>query len=254
MTHDELKFYNQNGYLLLGKILDDKQIQELVEEEERMLTFLANKVDLSGKTSFISNVCNYSAKCREFSMSGRHIEKVKSIVGDNLLFWYSQFVVKMPDNNKKSTEFPWHQDNGYGIVSPATNVTVWVALTDTNLNNGCLWILPESHQDGIIPHYRKSAAGFQLVCNHPRENEEIAMPMKAGDAVMFSGLTLHRSKFNSTDKERVGFFMEYSDAAANCQAYNWDTNTYDESLPIINRKYAAMVSGQIALDSNIEYT
>jgi len=45
---------------------------------------------------------------------------------------------------------------------------------------------------------------------------DVEMPaiLKAGEAVAFTGLTLHRSKLNHTDQPRRAFFFEYCDPAS----------------------------------------
>jgi hypothetical protein len=62
-------------------VLTDVQIAELIEaeEEEPIMKFISKKADLSCKTSFISNVCNYYEKLGAFSTKGKHLDKVKSI-------------------------------------------------------------------------------------------------------------------------------------------------------------------------------
>jgi phytanoyl-CoA hydroxylase len=97
-------------------------------------------------------------------------------------------------------------------IEPATNLTVWVALDDVDESNGCVWVLPGSHKGGLLDHSQKSADNWHLTV--PVEGDGIPAILQAGEAVAFSGLTLHRSKLNHTDRPRRGFFMEYSDAAA----------------------------------------
>lgn len=254
LTKEELQSYDELGYHLTGKILSDQEIEAMRAEELRMRNHLSDKMDVTGRTSFISNVCRYSEPIRNISSNGSHMPMIKSLIGENIQLWFTQFVLKMPDLQGNKSEFPWHQDNGYGIVAPATNVTMWVALDDATIENGCVWVVPGSHKQGLVPHVRKSPSVFQLITKDDPAGQEIPVELKAGEAVIFSGLTLHRSKQNHTDKPRRAFFMEYADAAAQCKAYNWETDSYDNELPISDRSYAMLVAGQVALDDKMEYT
>jgi hypothetical protein len=112
----------------------------------------------------------------------------------------------------EQSEFPWHQDNGYVSVEPATNVTLWIALDDVDLENGCVWVMPKSHQLGLLDHSKQSEASWFL--NVPVEGDGVPAILKAGEGVAFTGLTLHRSKLNKTDRVRRGFFLEYAQADA----------------------------------------
>ncbi len=62
--------------------------------------------------------------------------------------------------------------------------------------------------------------------------------MKAGEAVAFTGLTLHRSKLNHTQNARRAFFMEYAEATANFQ------RSGTEAKPILTESNTWVVSGQ----------
>jgi phytanoyl-CoA hydroxylase len=42
-----------------------------------------------------------------------------------------------------------HQDSTFLHTDPMKLVGVWFALEDVTKENGCLWFIPGSHQDGI---------------------------------------------------------------------------------------------------------
>ncbi|HAU09816.1 MAG TPA: phytanoyl-CoA dioxygenase, partial [Gammaproteobacteria bacterium] len=69
---------------------------------------------------------------------GRHsalVDAVESLIGpDILLFGASLFSKKAHDSRFVS----WHQDSAYYGLDPHEEVTVWVALTESRRENGCL--------------------------------------------------------------------------------------------------------------------
>ncbi|HEY8667864.1 MAG TPA: phytanoyl-CoA dioxygenase family protein, partial [Tepidisphaeraceae bacterium] len=75
--------------------------------------------------------------------------------------------------------------------------------------NGCVWVIPESHKRGLLPHKASGASWYITV---PADSAGIPVRMKAGEAVAFSGFMLHRSLANRTPRPRRAFFMEYSDS------------------------------------------
>ncbi|MGJ3242370.1 MAG: phytanoyl-CoA dioxygenase family protein [Opitutales bacterium] len=214
LSNEQLKQYRDEGYVMLGKIMDDATLEGIRADEARFRkTPLKNDQDNpNARSIFRSQVCKYAEHCRNFAIGGDHISAVKQLVDtENLLFWYIQFITKFPDADTGKSEFPWHQDNGYaGELDPPTNVTVWVALDDVDEQNGCVWVMPKSHLNGVLDHGKASADNWFL--NVDTEGDGIPAVMKAGEAVAFTGLTLHRSKLNHTDKPRRGFFMGYGDA------------------------------------------
>jgi len=131
----------------------------------------------------------------------------------------SQLTFKMRGNTRA---FAWHQDNGYGELDPYNAVTCLTALEDNDEETGCLWVIPGSHKQGQI------APG--LAAAEKRAQREIAlagdeararpMPMKAGDCLVFTCWTLHKSGGNfSKDRDRRVLFFRYADADA-IEVYN----------------------------------
>jgi phytanoyl-CoA hydroxylase len=163
-------------------------------------------------TIFRSQVLPYAPATRAFALGGPHLAAVASLIGPNVSCWFSQFVTKHPDGERGTSEFPWHQDNGYAAVSPATNLTVWTALDDVDEHNGCVWVVPGSHLQGLLPHRTPNADSWHLTL--AVEGDGIPVRMRAGEAVAFSGLTLHRSKLNHSTRPRRAFFLEYADCDA----------------------------------------
>jgi phytanoyl-CoA hydroxylase len=208
LTDAQLQQYTNDGYVLLPKLMDDKTLSAIRDEEARF----RGSPGPTELTVFRSQLCNYSQTLRDFCMTGPHVPIMQQLIGPNVAFWFNQFVTKLPDAASGKSEFPWHQDNGYGAIEPATNVTIWFALDDVDLHNGCVWVKPESHKLGLLEHKSVSAENWHLTLKV--EGDGVPAILKAGEAVAFTGLTLHRSKLNHTDKPRRAFFAEYADAAA----------------------------------------
>jgi len=233
LSDAQLSHYRSEGYVVLGKIMDDATLEQLRGEEAR---FRGNPGP-NELTIFRSQLSHYSRILREFCTSGGHLDVVKQLVGPNVCFWFNQYVSKQPDAASGKSEFPWHQDNGYNAVTPATNVTVWIALDDVNEENGCVWVVPKSHEMGLLDHSQKSADSWHLEV--PVEGDGVPAILKAGEAIAFTGLTLHRSKLNYSNRIRRAFFMEYADISA--------TFTQEgRVVPILSSFQAWPVAGQAA--------
>ena len=242
LTENQLKQYNEEGYVLLGRILSDEQLEKLRANEA---DFRQRKgVDESQpKTHFFSQMHRYSPAIREVITTGPQVEALPQLLATpNVVFRYDQFVTKMPDRGSEKSEFPWHQDEGYAQINPPGGVTVWVALDDCDLENGCIWVVPRSHEKGLLPHQQSGETGFLTL---EIEGDGTAAPMKAGEAIAFSGLTLHRSKYNRTEQARRAFFMTYTDASATI----FDPRAMSEPQPILQSEFSWMVCGSAPCES-----
>ena len=244
LSEDQLRQFREEGYTLLGRVLSDADLEGLRREEARFRENARIPESQKKQTLFFNQVCPYSEIVRDVGTAGPHLEAMEQLIGKNLMLWFTQFVTKMPDGNSGKSEFPWHQDNGYISIEPATNVTLWIALDDVNTENGCVWIVPRSHLQGLLPHQKKSADSWFLELKV--EGDGIPAIMKAGEGVAFTGLTLHRSKLNHSDRARRAFFFEYCDPASVAIPVGVEGGD-PAGTPVVKREGTWVVRGQVPL-------
>ena len=150
-------------------------------------------------------------------------EVLRVIVGPEVtLHGISVIRVKLPEDSQAA--IPWHQDSHYynehkrGRFEANTEhlrvVTTWVPLVDSNLDNGCLWVIPGSHRWGFLSGAR-GASGHVLVPEDvERRGTPTPLPMRPGDVVFLTNLTLHASTVNRTDRVRWSHDFRYHPTAA----------------------------------------
>jgi phytanoyl-CoA hydroxylase len=109
------------------------------------------------------------------------------------------------------TTFPWHQDSFY-YGDPTQHlhiVSVWIPLVDVDEHNGCMEFLDHSHTWGPIATTRQGDHLGPAVDVEARGHKTV-MRMKAGDAVLFHNLTLHRSLMNNSDDVRWSIDLRFA--------------------------------------------
>jgi hypothetical protein len=213
------------GYALLPELVDSEWAARLKAEEARFAT------DGNGRSLTVQvQLVHRSAAIREFVTRGPQIAHVVQALGPDVCFTHQQFVSKRPDAMAR-TDVPWHQDNGYGTLEPPHDLTVWITLDDCDERNGCLWVLPGSHKQGLLPH---TPSGGLLAAT--ATGEGVPLPMRAGDAVAFSSLLMHRSLPNTTDKTRVAMYVRYCHPAVRMLSAG--------GKPVLEDGYSWMVAGE----------
>lgn len=116
---------------------------------------------------------------------------------------------------------PWHQDNGVITEDADASeiVTVWLPLTDATVHNGCLIVQPRGHKDGLMPHCpndapaenRNGGLGLHIPDAYlAPEDEEVSLPMQAGDILLMHRRTPHASHSNKSDHVRWSFDLRYN--------------------------------------------
>ncbi|MEQ8779744.1 MAG: phytanoyl-CoA dioxygenase family protein [Roseibium album] len=102
----------------------------------------------------------------------------------------------------------WHQDQGVTLqeADDTTFVTVWLAITDATVENGCLQVASGAYEE-MLPHCSRSQVGIAEKYL-PKDNATPA-PVKAGGAIIFHPLTPHGSLANKSDSYRWSFDLRY---------------------------------------------
>lgn len=232
LDETQLQRFERDGYVVLGQILDEDECARLVAEERRLR--LDGGYGTSAHLVVMDQIENVSEAVREFCCGGRHLDAVAQLLGPDVALTHNQFVTKLPGSRGDSSSIPLHQDNGYGTLDPPVDVTVWVALTDATISNGCLVIAPGSHRLGLVEH--------RVGVDNPAFREAdgvvdvVPLELESGRAVAFSGLLLHGSLENVTDADRPALFARYCRPDA--------TMSTEGGRPVLDDPHSWMVRGE----------
>lgn len=104
---------------------------------------------------------------------------------------------------------PPHQDAPYLDGDPADYVTIWIALDECTLDNGCLQVVPGSHHHGVIAH---TGAEKQIPAEAWQQAGPVAVPLQPGEAIAFDPCLLHASDPNRSDRSRRALMLRYQRA------------------------------------------
>ena len=151
----------------------------------------------------------------------RLLDIVESVVGPEI---YSNPVqhtrIKPPahclpdavtDSNIAATT--WHQDAG--VIDPEADdthmLTVWLAVTEATVDNGCLIAERASHREDLTMHCPGTAASATTYIPEEIIDRDRVVPLEveAGGAVLLHKLTEHGSLDNRSDDIRWSFDLRY---------------------------------------------
>lgn len=149
----------------------------------------------------------------------RILDAVEDLIGPEITASPIQHVrIKPPQGAARTDELrahvvatDWHQDKGVTLAEAddTTMVTVWVAITDATLENGCLQVAATGPTEGLLPHCCRTQVA--ITEDHlPREEDIMPTPVRAGGAVIFHPLTPHCSRPNVSDEYRWSFDLRYN--------------------------------------------
>jgi ectoine hydroxylase-related dioxygenase (phytanoyl-CoA dioxygenase family) len=212
LTAQQARDYDERGCFLLERAFTSdevKRIAAIIDPFERKaedyVRAAGGQVSIAkaDAITFTIHLVKKSDELKAFSVHPVFQKLCRDIIGPKARLYWDQAVYKKPGNPE---EFPWHQDNGYTYVEPQQYLTCWVALTDATLDNGCPWVVPGLHRKGTLAH-EWTPLGWQCLRN---PEDAVAVPAKAGDIVVFSSLTPHRTGPNLTREVRKSYILQYA--------------------------------------------
>jgi ectoine hydroxylase-related dioxygenase (phytanoyl-CoA dioxygenase family) len=217
ITADQARSFDDVGYFVFEDAFDTTALERLTDElapgDASVRRFLAGAPD--GRFSVAGldtqtvapHAVTRSEFVRRFVASEILSGIARDLVGPDVRLYWDQSVFKQPHGAEPVL---WHQDNGYTYVDPQAYLTCWIALTDTTPENGCIAVMPGAHRDGTLAH-RTTPIGEECWGDW---SGAVEVPVRAGSIVVFSSLTPHATKRNTTDEVRRAYIVQYAPAGA----------------------------------------
>ncbi len=184
-----------------------------------------------------------SAAASDALRNPRIVEALTAVVGPNVKAMQSMLFIKSEGKPGQA----WHQDEYFIPTRDRSLTAVWIALDDTTIENGCLWVLPGSHRRGVLyPTHEQSDPEFDCTVEayaFPyRDEDAVPVEIPAGTALIFNGYLLHRSLQNSGKHGyRRALANHYMSAES---LLPWRAPRDDEHMAIVDYRDIVMVAGQ----------
>ena len=209
ISSSQIQFYRENGYLMVEKLFSEEACDIL----NAILRSYADE-----NFSAIMNLDRENSTLRGFMKSPRIVSIMETLQGAEVVGLMSQMLFKEAGSHYASQAWNPHQDNAYPQNPNGAYFTLNVALADQYLENGCLYIFPGSHKEGLFPceatvSYREipGANPGNTVASWVLEkyNRKVDLPMKKGGTLFLHGDVVHGSYPNTTDQSRPLLSMSF---------------------------------------------
>ena len=174
-------------------------------------------ISLPGDKIYADTPFHFSPAVFDMITCPRLLDMVEDLIGAEITSNPIQHVrIKPPAEDLAEGEVrahitatDWHQDRAVALeeADQTRMVTVWLAITDATVANGCLQVLPQTVDQEMLPHCPKTQTG--IADGFVDEALAVPLPVKAGGAVLFHPLTPHASLVNRTDGFRWSFDLRY---------------------------------------------
>lgn len=149
------------------------------------------------------------------------VDMIEQIVGPDIILWGTGIFYKRPLAGPAT---PWHRDAEHTPIRPLATTTVWIAVFDSFLANGCLRFIPGSHaakQIGSHTYIDRDdlIVGNTLDAEEVDESSARDVELKAGQMVLFDIYSVHGARHNLGKQHRAGYSLRFMPATSH---YNHD--------------------------------
>tara|TARA_Y100000992_G_scaffold295187_1_gene255799 strand:+ start:301 stop:1128 length:828 start_codon:yes stop_codon:yes gene_type:complete len=205
LSSNQLKQYENDGFISPINIFSKEEAKKIRDEIELIENRIPGELEKSGRY----NAHLISPLLDEVTHNSKILNAVQSVIGENILVCGTTLFIKNP-NEKGFVSY--HQDAKYIGLEPHNWVTAWVAITDSNEENGCMRMWPGSHKDNLREHDQKFNEGNlltrgQTVKNVPKE-KTTPLILKAGQMSLHHPTVVHGSDLNKSNDRRIGFVIQ----------------------------------------------
>ena len=226
------------------QLLSDGKIEDLREErsfEERLVALLHDRPETweQHRKAIEGKAGGGHAGKEMYGLlkNERLLNAMESLVGEEIIA-SSVYRIRPKLPGLDRGEIPWHQDSGYFSPHCDQNliVTCWIPLVDATVENGCLLVLPKTHQNGVATHHTGGKAGYLVIQEEDLplpENRAIYVPVPLGGALLMTNLTPHSSKSNTTNIVRWSVDLRYQGEDVPTNA-DLDPEDFDPNIPDIS--------------------
>ena len=205
LSPDQIKQYQDKGYLAPIEALTKDESNEVKEEIEFIEKKWPNELKGLGR-NYVHLISPIFDKVVHNS---KILDAVENIIGKNILVGGTTLFIKDPD---KKGFVSFHQDAKYIGFEPHNWVTAWLAITDSNEENGCMRMYSGTHKEDLRAHNEKFNEGNLLTRGQTVENVSIEKTepviLKAGQMSLHHPKIVHGSGINRSDKRRIGFVIQ----------------------------------------------
>jgi len=208
LTASELDSYRRDGIFFPLSALDQDEVAGFCSSLGR----LEDRLGGSPKSHELSQCHLHFGWAYRLVSHPRILDAVEDIIGPDIVVHATSIFQKRPYD---ATFVSWHQDGYYLGLDRPDFVSAWVALTESDSENGCMRVVRGSHLGGNFPHANSAVCEQNLldsgleIAVAVQESEATDVTLRPGEMSLHHVNIVHGSNANRSGKKRAGFAVRY---------------------------------------------
>lgn len=229
VSDKDVSYFHQHGYLVIEDAFTHEEIQDALDgmvylmdgnnpdfraiQFEPKLAKQKDEMEADERRDAIRKIFNFVNHEPRLNALAAHtglLGVLKRIMEDTPVLFQDMALVKP---KLFGSEKPWHQDCAYFNLEEATTVVgIWIALDEATAENGCMHIIPGSHNEGPMIHFKRR--DWQICDTHVPIARDTMVPLQPGGCLFWHGLLHHGSPVNQSKHRRRALQFHYKPASS----------------------------------------
>jgi ectoine hydroxylase-related dioxygenase (phytanoyl-CoA dioxygenase family) len=239
VTPDQCARYRHDGHILLRGVAREEEIEQYrplitgLVDEMALNQDIEVELDDSGPLFLeVTNLWRHRENIREFVFSRRFARIAATLMGVRGVRLYHDVALVKEPGGKPS---PWHKDHYSWPLATHHTIKMWLALSDILPEMGGMVFATASHHGGYFPEVPISYSSHELFEEIIQDHKIplVTYSLRAGDALFYSGETLHSALANTSTQRREVLAVIYFEDGTHVLAPNHEHRRADlqEFLP-----------------------
>ncbi len=220
LTTEQVADYDRDGYIIVRNFLSPEEAGKLHSIAVGDDTMKKHSFDLNDQAGKKTKLALWYSPGNDtyglLTKSHRMLNTANTLMDGNaaVCHFHSKLMQKEP---RIGGAWEWHQDYGYWykneFLFPDQMISIMIAITEANEQNGCMQVIKGTHKMGRIEH---GFAGEQVGASQHyvdlalKTMELVYVSLMPGDALIFHPNLLHRSEANLSDNARWSMISVYN--------------------------------------------
>lgn len=200
--------YEREGYTLCPTLLD---ADSLAETTDYMDWYIEKQVAAGRRPEHLDKPHVGDERFLKICSHPAILETVSRFIGPNIVLFASHIICKAKGDG---LAVPWHQDGIYWDLEPMNVITLWLAIDDSTVENGCMRVIPGTQNVGPLEHIDIENPETKVLHRGLRpeavdESAAVDCVIPKGGCSFHAPYLIHGSAPNTSPKRRCGYTMRF---------------------------------------------
>jgi chlorinating enzyme len=214
LSEQEIQHYRDQGFVVPAFRFEGQDLERLQQLTQAVVdanpTMINRPIPNPACPSFSQYAIHTEAGLMEFCARPDMVAMVRDLIGPDVVLWSNTIFSKPAEKGKRT---PWHRDGEFWPLSPLATVTLWIAVTESNRENGCLRLIPASHLESDIGRHHNVVTddvifGREIDDDQFDPSLSFDVELQPGQMVFFDVRMIHGAAPNQ-GKARTAFTARY---------------------------------------------